>query len=228
MGDSKYDGIPVSRYTLDFGDQSSNEEDKCYCPAPDECMKKGALDLRKSSGRVVATMPHFYNSDQSYVNGVKGVNPDKSKHDLYLLVNTFTGSPVATRNRLQFSIPFVPMPKVDIIKNVPDTLIPMFWVEEAFDLNKTLTKPLRTMYITMKVVGIISWIILLGTTGGLGYAGFLDYKRSREIQITPVKKDKKDNAISTVMSKSADGKGGVSNPAVSDNEIGLILTSNYY
>nr|AKC58519.1 sensory neuron membrane protein 1 [Anomala corpulenta] len=219
LGDSKYDGIPVSRYTLDFGDQSSNEEDKCYCPAPDECMKKGALDLRKCSGPVVATMPHFYNSDPSYVNGVKGVNPDKAKHELYLLFNTFTGSPVAARNRLQFSMPFVPMPKVDVMKNVPNTLIPMFWVEEALDLNKTLTKPLRTMYTTMKVVRIISWIILLGTIGGLGYAGFLYYKRSREIQITPVKKDKKDNAISTVMSKSADDKGGVSNPAVSDNEI---------
>lgn len=42
-----------------------------------------------------------------------------------------TGSPLAARNRLQFSIPFVPMPKVDVMKNVPDTLVPMFWVEEV-------------------------------------------------------------------------------------------------
>ncbi|KRT82424.1 hypothetical protein AMK59_3081 [Oryctes borbonicus] len=87
-GDSKYNGIPVSRYTLDFGDQSSNEEDKCYCPAPDECMKKGAFDLRKCSGPIVATMPHFYNSDPVYINGVKGINPEKDKHELYLLFET--------------------------------------------------------------------------------------------------------------------------------------------
>lgn len=91
-GNTKYNGIPVSRYTLDFGDQSNNPEDKCYCPTPDECMKKGALDLRKCSGPIVATMPHFYNSDPSFVAGVKGVNPDKEKHELYLLFETVSGS----------------------------------------------------------------------------------------------------------------------------------------
>lgn len=72
----------------------------------------------------------------------------------------------------------------------------------------------------MKTVRIISWLILLGTLGGLGYAGFLYYKRGREIQITPVKSVKKDNGISTVMSKADEGtKGGVSNPGAIDNDI---------
>nr|AVM18969.1 sensory neuron membrane protein 1 [Holotrichia parallela] len=218
LGDTKYNGIPVSRYTLDFGDQTNNPEDKCYCPSPEECMKKGVMDLRKCSGPVVASMPHFYNCDPSYANGVKGVYPDKDKHELYLLFETTTGSPLAARNRLQFSMPLMPIPKVDVMKNCPNTLLPMFWVEESIDLNKTMTKPIKTMFVTMKTVRIISWIILLGTIGGLIYAAFLYYKRSREVHITPVKSvtQKKDNPISTVMSKSA---GGVSNPAVSDNEI---------
>ena len=88
-GKGKYNGIPVSRYIADFGDMSNNPEEKCYCRSEDACMLKGALDMTKCvKAPIVATMPHFYNSDDSYIKGVKGVEPNKDKHEIVLLFET--------------------------------------------------------------------------------------------------------------------------------------------
>ena len=88
-GDDTYNDIPVSRYTADFGDTSSNLEDTCYCRSEDTCLLKGAIDMTKCvRAPIVATLPHFYNCDDTYVKGVKGVQPNKDKHEILLLFET--------------------------------------------------------------------------------------------------------------------------------------------
>lgn len=35
---------------------------------------------------LIGSNPHFYNGDPRYVNGVEGLNPNKSKHETYLIL----------------------------------------------------------------------------------------------------------------------------------------------
>lgn len=51
-------------------------------------MKKGVMDLRKCNGPAIASFPHFYEADPSYGATVIGLNPQKEKHELYLLFET--------------------------------------------------------------------------------------------------------------------------------------------
>lgn len=83
---TKYDGIPVRKYSASLGDMSRNEDEKCYCPTPDTCLKKGIMDLYKCIGvPIYASLPHFYDTDESYLKGVKGLKPEKTKHEIIIL-----------------------------------------------------------------------------------------------------------------------------------------------
>lgn len=42
-----------------------------------------------------------------------------------------TGTPVAARKRLQFSLPIEPIAKVSFMKTLPEALLPIMWVEEV-------------------------------------------------------------------------------------------------
>ncbi|XP_044254441.1 sensory neuron membrane protein 1 [Tribolium madens] len=212
-GDTKYDGIPVRIYTATLGDMSKNADEKCYCPTPDTCLKKGIMDLFKCAGvPVYVSLPHFYESDESYVKGVVGLNPNKEDHGIQILFEATTGGPVKAAKRLQFNMPLEPNPKLPIFANLPNTVLPLFWVEEGVALNNTFTKPLKDLFKIMKIVKIAKWVILVGCLGGLGAAGYLYFSKKGEANITPVHKVKPaENGVSTI--------GGEVNHAMSDNDL---------
>ncbi|XP_057661882.1 sensory neuron membrane protein 1-like [Diorhabda carinulata] len=209
---TKYDGIPVNEYTASLGDMSKNENEKCYCFTQDSCLKKGLMDLYKCVGvPIYVSLPHFYDSDKSYLNGVKGLKPNKTKHQISILFEQLTGGPVSVKKRLQFSMPLEPNQKVDLFKNFSSTVIPIFWVEEGIDLNSTFTKPIKMLYTMKKAVNITKWLILLASVAGLIASGYLFFKNNQTISITSVKDIKKTapvSGISTVnghMNGSVDG-----------------------
>lgn len=72
-------------YTADYGDMT-NPDEKCYCPTNNTCLKKGVMDLQKCTGvPFQVSLPHFYNCDQSYLEGVRGLHPNKEQHSIELL-----------------------------------------------------------------------------------------------------------------------------------------------
>lgn len=81
-----YRGIAVNRYVATFGDMSTDPKLKCYCPTNDTCWKHGLHDLTKCVGApIVASMPHFYDADPMYVNGVRGLHPNEEDHGIVLV-----------------------------------------------------------------------------------------------------------------------------------------------
>lgn len=145
---STYQGIPTLRYMLKFGDMKSNEKLHCYCRNPPHgCPPSGTIDLMPCSGApMIASQPHFYDSDPSLVYSVNGLSPDKEKHSVQIDFEILTGSPVSARNRLMFSLEMEPVKAVEVMANVPKVTIPLFWIQEGIDLNETMTKPLRILF----------------------------------------------------------------------------------
>ncbi|KAJ3631491.1 hypothetical protein MTP99_012614 [Tenebrio molitor] len=219
-GDTKYDGIPVRIYTATLGDMSKNADEKCYCPTPETCLKKGLMDLFKCAGvPIYVSLPHFYESDESYVHGVKGLNPNKKDHGIQILFESITGGPVAAAKRLQFSMPLEPNEKVPIFNKLPSTVLPLFWVEEGVALNNTFTGPIKDLFKIKKIVKITTWVVLVGCLGGLGAAAYLFFAKKGEANITPVHKVKPANETNGISTVGTDGFGGQVNHAMSDNEI---------
>lgn len=70
--------MKTNQYTIDLGDQSQNPLEKCFCEAPDKCLKKGVMDLYKCVGiPIIASLPHLYLTDPSYTSTVSGLRPTK-------------------------------------------------------------------------------------------------------------------------------------------------------
>lgn len=72
----------------DIGDETTSPADKCYCPTPDTCPRKGLMDLSKCGMPVVASLPHFLETDPSVFQNIRGLNPKKENHSLVLLFET--------------------------------------------------------------------------------------------------------------------------------------------
>lgn len=84
--DTFYDGIPCRKFTADFGDPQNDPSLKCYCFSNTTCLKRGTIDLMKCVDiPIVATMPHFYKADESYLHGVRGLHPSEEEHGIIIL-----------------------------------------------------------------------------------------------------------------------------------------------
>nr|AIX97076.1 sensory neuron membrane protein 1 [Monochamus alternatus] len=217
---TKYDGIPVRKYSATLGDMSTNENEKCYCPTPETCLKKGIMDLYKCIGvPIYATLPHFYEADEGYLKGVKGLKPEKSKHEIVILFEGMTGSPVFAKKRLQFNMPLKANPKIELFNNFTETILPIFWIEEGVELNNTFTKPLKDLFRMKKIVKVSTWVILLGSLLGLSAAGYLFFKESGKADITPVHKVRPSDGRKTISSVSGNDLEGHENHAMSKTEM---------
>lgn len=69
-------GVNTLRYTVDLGDMSKNEMEKCFCPTPETCLSRNLYDLSKCLGApIIGSLPHFYESEPKYLELVEGLHP---------------------------------------------------------------------------------------------------------------------------------------------------------
>lgn len=55
----------------------------------------------------------------------------------------FSGTPLAGAKRMQLSWDVVPLEEVPILKDMQEMLLPMLWLEEGVQLNKTFVNMLK-------------------------------------------------------------------------------------
>ncbi|KAK9875891.1 hypothetical protein WA026_009678 [Henosepilachna vigintioctopunctata] len=196
---SEYNGIPIWVYTASLGDMSKNANEKCFCPTNDTCLKKGLMDLFKCVGvPLYVSLPHFYDSDITYLQGVLGLNPKKEKHGIEILFEHMTGGPVSARKRLQFNMPLEPNAKVALFNDLPTVIHPIFWIEEGVSLNDTFTKPIKDLFLILKISKICKWLLLLASLAGIVTSAYMMYKNTGTVSITPVHRVKPSDHISAI------------------------------
>lgn len=86
---TSYKGIRGARYISDSTilDNGTNVPSrKCYCVG--ECIPSGALNISlcKWGAPAFISLPHFYLADPSYRNNIKGMKPNKEKHEISLSI----------------------------------------------------------------------------------------------------------------------------------------------
>nr|WBU77220.1 sensory neuron membrane protein [Odontothrips loti] len=186
-----FKGIPGNRYTANFGDMSTDPDKRCYCPTPDTCLKKGLIDITKCAGApIVASLPHLYETHEDYQKMVKGLNPEMEKHEINMIFEPMTATPVSARKRLQFNMFTHPVPKVAVMKTMCTSLIPIFWVEEGVDLPDDFINLLETqLFRTLRIAAVGRWIgVGLGFLMALGgLALYVMHRQSVTITPSPTK-----------------------------------------
>jgi scavenger receptor class B protein 1 len=74
-------------------------------------------------------------------------------HGIFLDFEPFTGSPLAARKRLQFNIMIHKIEKFKIMKNFPEALLPLFWVEEGITVPDDFVAQVKTGHKLVTAVG---------------------------------------------------------------------------
>lgn len=119
---------------------------------------------------MIASLPHFFKAEQLLDGIASGLRPNKTAHGIRILLETvrvcmfipnkilkiliafafrssptkqITGTPLSAAKRLQFSLEVKPIPEVEWMKNMPDVILPIFWVEESAHLGKPYTTKLK-------------------------------------------------------------------------------------
>lgn len=64
-----------------------------------------------------------------------------------------TATPLQAAKRLQFNMYLHPMEKVKLMKNFPECLFPLFWVEEGILLDDEYVKLVKTLFKVISIVG---------------------------------------------------------------------------
>ncbi|KAL1376210.1 hypothetical protein pipiens_017029, partial [Culex pipiens pipiens] len=140
----KYAGGPR---TVDNGTQFP--ETACFSAG--EIVPSGVLNI--SSCRfgtpVFMSFPHFYGADEYYLNQVEGLNPDKSKHQLYMTMEPTMGIPLDVAARFQLNIMLESHPNIALYEDVPRTFLPVLCIPTTA----------RICGIAMLIVGaiLIAW-----------------------------------------------------------------------
>ncbi|KAH0954151.1 hypothetical protein HN011_012146 [Eciton burchellii] len=187
---SKIKGVNTLRYTVDLGDMSTNPLEKCFCPTPDTCLSKNLYDMSKCLGGVpiIGSLPHFYNSDPKYLDLVDGLHPNQDDHEIDMDFEPMTATPLRAHKRLQFNMFIQPIAKFKLMKNFPEALLPLFWVEEGILLDDEFVNKVKVVFKAMAVVTFLKWLMVLGGIGMEIAAGVLHYKNrdSDKLDITKI------------------------------------------
>ncbi|GBP43539.1 Sensory neuron membrane protein 1 [Eumeta japonica] len=91
--------------------------------------------------------------------------------------NKITGTPVRVIQRVQFNIPIERRADSKLFTQIPNIMLPIFWVEEGFSLNKTYTNMLKhQLFLPMRIVRVVSWLLVLGGAFGVIAATLYHFK----------------------------------------------------
>ncbi|XP_058821655.1 protein croquemort-like [Topomyia yanbarensis] len=148
-----------------FDNGNNYLETECQCTAPvAECpaVKPGVLDLSgcKFGAPLLASFPHFYLADPSYVSALDGPKPTRELHEFRYVMHPFSGIPLEVNGRLQYNL-HVSDYGLEATEGLPDITLPVFWVNQRVTLTQEKIDDLRALD-TLRSAGIYTGYALLG------------------------------------------------------------------
>ncbi|XP_050598000.1 sensory neuron membrane protein 1 isoform X2 [Bombus affinis] len=186
---TKVAGINTYHYTADLGDMSTNPKEKCFCPAPDNCLTKNLMDLTKCVGvPLIASLPHLLGSEEKYLEMVDGLHPNEEKHGINMDFEPMTATPLIARKRLQFNMFLQKVEKFKLMKNFPECLFPFFWVEEGIELGGEFLAKLKMVFKMISIIGFMKWLTIISgvCVSGAAAAMFFKNKDKGSLDVTKV------------------------------------------
>lgn len=93
---------------------------------PDGLMDTSALTFGMP---IALSPPHFYDYNGSWSDYLEGLNPNKEKHDSYMLVEPKTGIQMKTSARIQTNLVIPELTQATEINKFSGKIIPQMWME---------------------------------------------------------------------------------------------------
>lgn len=119
---------------------------------------------------IYASLPHFLDADEYYLEQVDGLRPNRSLHEFYIDVeSTLHSIPVGAKARLQLN---VATPELRF-RNIPNAMIPVLWQEVTFEIDKPIASMLYWSFTMSGTIYKLIAVLLLLTGSFLMVATFV-------------------------------------------------------
>jgi len=121
-----------------FGTPQENPDNACFCNNPNGICDtpSGVFNVSacQYGSPTLLSWPHFFQADQSLRDAVKGMKPNKDKHQFYIDVQPKLGSGLSGKIRSQVNIKMSKIDGVPAAEGLRDIIVPIIWFSD--DLEK--------------------------------------------------------------------------------------------
>ncbi|KAL7302089.1 hypothetical protein TKK_0005318 [Trichogramma kaykai] len=179
----QFKGMRTLRYTADFGvDVDSHPHHRCYCHKSASCQMKGIFDLYKCVGTpIIVSHPHFFDADPYFITTVEGLSTNKKKHKIIADFHPSTGALINANFRAQVNMFLTKVEKFKLMRNFPEALLPLFWVDNVVILPKWI---LRILKMSDKIITSMELVNFTMIFGGLAMLLFAVFQYQQSIHVT--------------------------------------------
>ncbi|XP_025267973.1 scavenger receptor class B member 1 [Camponotus floridanus] len=111
-------------------------ENECFCSdGIANCPPQGLQDISpcQYSAPVYLSFPHFYKADPKLLNAVDGLKPMENLHQTYFKIQPKLGVPIEAKARVQLNLKVERQRNIAVVKNFPDIVFPIMWIEEGVE-----------------------------------------------------------------------------------------------
>uniref|UniRef100_T1JN74 Uncharacterized protein n=1 Tax=Strigamia maritima TaxID=126957 RepID=T1JN74_STRMM len=122
---------------------NTEPENQCFCNKSKTCYKSGVFDIsvcQPDGVPIVASLPHFYQGDDTYYNAVIGLNRSEELHRNILEVEPNLGATILGHKRIQVNMAVRPVKHIAQYKNFPNLIFPIFWMDENAEWDTEFRK----------------------------------------------------------------------------------------
>lgn len=158
------------------------EETACQCTAEDvtSCpvLDNGAMDVSRCKFGAPATVsfPHFYMANDSYLNGVTGMNPNEAEHRFVMELEPYTGVPLSVQAQLQVNLN-VRDYGLTLLKDIPEVMLPVLWFRQTASITEELADDIKLVLLLPDIGVYVAYGI--GAIGIVGLAMALYFSITR-------------------------------------------------
>ncbi|XP_070615145.1 platelet glycoprotein 4-like [Erythrolamprus reginae] len=174
-------GIPLYRFKIASSALASaavNPNNICFCNDKNifyNCTSSALLDVSgcKKGKPVYISLPHFLEANPRVYKYVKGLEPNKEEHSIFLDVEPITGFTLAFAKRLQVNFLVKPNAQITALQKVQHRFyFPVLWLNESAIVSDEKAEFFRSKVTNkVKLLHFLQWALMI--VGSVMFLGFL-------------------------------------------------------
>ncbi|XP_019763180.2 protein peste isoform X2 [Dendroctonus ponderosae] len=145
VGEETIKGVQGYRFSGDhiFDNGDLYPKNRCFCR--ETCVPSGVLDVSKcrQNSPSYVSLPHFFAADPYYRELIDGMQPDRKKHEFYIVIEPKSGIIMDIGANMQLNMLLEPIRGFALYQDVPKVFIPMFYFAQHIELKDDLAANLR-------------------------------------------------------------------------------------
>lgn len=168
----EFKGVDYSRFVMKdeiFKNAADNPSNAGFCTPPHNCLPSGLLNatICRKGAPVIMSQPHFLGADQSIIDSIDGINPNRNLHETYIDLVPLTGTLVRTQRTTQINIFIKNTPYIRQTQKIKYLYFPVMFIKETAALTDDLAEEFRNeLQIPLKVVFYTQYVCM-GLGGGM-------------------------------------------------------------